>query len=660
MTAVEKNSKLINEENELALHSAIIAGDKITTISFLEQDNAIIDKADKQGNTPLHLATLNNHHEIISVLINSSASTIIRNSEGKTALQIAQQLNHERCVELLLENEAIFSNKISVQNKEGNLHDRAKELVKQLEKLVTDSIAKKVSKKEFFKTTCTMMATKFNLSEINFDDQKLLEIMGKNFELIKILSTEQNLITKYHKTLGIVRKTIAGIGDFCMKNLQKNHTSEIYFISKAESLIEEAIVRAKTTQLVKSNNSLKPRLDRYKENKHGGVEEFKSKAKKGKNNSIIYLSYLESLKEKILCKVSDNKMCFLDSVKIMPLDIVSKEEAQKLFALSSKRLEAEGIKNKVELLLSAESLSTNDLKTLDNLMRPGKAEGIHVINFIPITTTYDDHWTDITEQAFITGAIIHCFNYNDIRDNNGSIVKNDLIYNGIAMVNKLLDDGIHPDKIILQGYCSGIDIAIEVVKQFLITGNIELTHFSYSTNKSVQGVGNNSINKPKKELSKNAIFDLELANVFERTGPRRLRAYADEKNKKVEKLANKISTKNHLDDCPEDFVEARNFLEREASGLRLAPYAKCKAAHNWQLKDIETTSGMPYFQLLNYFISNAQKLFTERPELKNPCLPKERVEHIHNDMSLIKIIASKMTKQDSSCVCKEFAINIIT
>ena len=78
------------------------------------------------------------------------------------------------------------------------MHDRAKELVKQLEKLVTDSIAKKVSKKEFFKTTCTMMATKFNLSEINFDDQKLLEIMGKNFELIKILSTEQNLITKYH------------------------------------------------------------------------------------------------------------------------------------------------------------------------------------------------------------------------------------------------------------------------------------------------------------------------------------------------------------------------------------------------------------------------------------------------------------------------------
>ena len=44
MTAVEKNSKLINEENELALHSEIIAGDKITTISFLEQDNAIIDK----------------------------------------------------------------------------------------------------------------------------------------------------------------------------------------------------------------------------------------------------------------------------------------------------------------------------------------------------------------------------------------------------------------------------------------------------------------------------------------------------------------------------------------------------------------------------------------------------------------------------------------
>ena len=226
-----------------------------------------------------------------------------------------------------------------------------------------------------------------------------------------------------------------------------------------------------------------------------------------------------------------------------------------------------------------------------------------------------------------------------------------MIYNGIAMVNKLLDDGIHPDKIILQGYCSGMNVAIEVVKQFLITGNVELTHFSYNSNKSLHSAVSDTAKKNKKDLSKNAIFDLKLASIFERTGPRRLRTYSEEKSQKTEKSVSKTSIESKLDDCPKDFIEARNFLEKEASGLRLAPHAKRKAAHNWQLRDIETTSGMSYFQLLNYFISKAQRLFTECPELKNPQLRKERVEYIHNDLSLIEIVESKITKQDRSCVC---------
>lgn len=664
MITLEKNFILINEENELAeleLHSAIITGNKIKAIKFLEQNNSITDKADRQGNTPLHLAALNNHPEIISALINSSASTIIRNSEGKTALQIAQQLDHEKCVELLLEGESILSNKTSTQSKEVDLHERAKELVNQLEELVNDSVSKKASKKEFFKIICTMMNTKFNLDKINFDDPKLLETMNKNFELIKILSTEQNLITKHHKILGIVRKTIAGICEFCMKNLQKNHTSEIYFISKAESLIEEAIVRAKTIQSTTLNNLLKVqtknieikklKLDLHAKNQNDNFDKLKTKDRHDSNNSAACLSNLKIIKEKVLCRLSNNKTYFLDSVKVIPLSIVSKLEAQKMFDLSCKRLEFEKTINKVKLLLSAKILSTSDLKTLDHLMRPGKAEEIHIINFIPTTTTYETHWIDITEQAFITGAVIHNFNYDGFKDNDGSISRNDLIYNGIAMVNKLLDDQIHPDKIILQGYDSGTEIAIEVVKQFLITSDIELTHFSYNSNNSLQNKNNSLIKKTKKELSKIAIFDLKLASIFERISPRRLHTSNGEKNKKTYSISDKKRIKSNLDDCPDAFVEVRNFIEKEASGLRLAPHIKHKVACDWQLKDIETTSGIPYFQLLNYFISNSQKLFAEFPELKNLSIPKKRVEHIHNDMSLENVIRSKLEKQDSSCVC---------
>ena len=61
--------------------------------------------AENAGWTALHLAALNGHMDIVSILLNKGASTGVKNREGKTALDIAREEGHERIVAIILETE---------------------------------------------------------------------------------------------------------------------------------------------------------------------------------------------------------------------------------------------------------------------------------------------------------------------------------------------------------------------------------------------------------------------------------------------------------------------------------------------------------------------------------------------------------------------------
>lgn len=61
--------------------------------------------AENGGWTALHLASLNGHLDIVSILLNKRANTNIKNREGKTALDIAREEGHERIAAIILETE---------------------------------------------------------------------------------------------------------------------------------------------------------------------------------------------------------------------------------------------------------------------------------------------------------------------------------------------------------------------------------------------------------------------------------------------------------------------------------------------------------------------------------------------------------------------------
>ena len=74
------------------------------TISTMLEYGIHID-AENVGWTALHLAALNGHLDIVSILLNKGASSSIRNREGKTALDIAREEGQERIAAIIIETE---------------------------------------------------------------------------------------------------------------------------------------------------------------------------------------------------------------------------------------------------------------------------------------------------------------------------------------------------------------------------------------------------------------------------------------------------------------------------------------------------------------------------------------------------------------------------
>lgn len=329
------------------------------------------------------------------------------------------------------------------------------------------------------------------LPGVNIDISQVTDKLGLIFDQAAVLRNRKEKDTTNHRylALNMIRKSIACVGDYLKS---KSILNEL--VSKAESIVEEFMVHAKTAQPIHHADTIsktttswiektapEPKQDWYKQ-KYGSFELFHTQAKSGKIKDLPYFIHSEINRVSVLCPLNNHRLSSLDSVAIAPYTLSSKEIATKLYALSCHGLQQEACDN-VEMMLAKPQLSLEELVKLDHLLRPGKALEIHVINFMPRSQIqyYEKTYADMTSQAFITGATMHGFNYPGINNSEGKIEhKNDLIYAGIAMVNQLLDDGIHPDNIFLQGYGNGVEIAGEVYRQFKMTGMIYLTLFSPS------------------------------------------------------------------------------------------------------------------------------------------------------------------------------------
>ena len=69
---------------------------KLDAARTLVRLGANVDLADSEGMTPLHLAVLGGHAEIVGLLLSSGASTALANEFGDTAADMARECSSSK------------------------------------------------------------------------------------------------------------------------------------------------------------------------------------------------------------------------------------------------------------------------------------------------------------------------------------------------------------------------------------------------------------------------------------------------------------------------------------------------------------------------------------------------------------------------------------
>ena len=86
-----------------ALHLACAHGRLNAAKYLINEKQADVNKQDRDGNTPLHLATMNNSILVVNTLLEMKCEAMKKNLKGETALKIALKMEHYDIVFLIRE-----------------------------------------------------------------------------------------------------------------------------------------------------------------------------------------------------------------------------------------------------------------------------------------------------------------------------------------------------------------------------------------------------------------------------------------------------------------------------------------------------------------------------------------------------------------------------
>jgi len=542
-------------------------------VDILLQSGANPDQQNINGETPLISATRSFNSNIITMLIEEGANVNQSNSLDESPLKIAINLENQECINLLTEFGASFAKKsmthtIAPTNEEFDYQEAMLSLV--------ESAIKSKNTKELqqeFEKNVIILTNKY--LEKNIITSKDFTNSQTIFEQISDIN-KNNFVKK--DSLNIVRKIISSINSSTKHTfLTSDDTQSLYLLSKAETSTEEKITKLKLSPTSQPETTYKSTAELEKENIHeASTEELYKKTHESQE-------MFEITKEKMLCRTSRHDMVLTEIVTLRPHHPRVPKDAASLLKLSKKRILEEAnllkiskdtVKKEIskieEIIRTAKKekrhFTNNEGQQIDHLKRPGKAERVHIVHFP--SDNFKNANKELLIEALETGATIHHFEYPECAE-----TTNDLVFAGISAVNKLLDENIHPDKIILQGVGEEAIAANETALQFEKRG-MHLTRIS--------------IDYPK-------IPSSSSHRAISLTTPAKPSKECDPKIKTFLSSFNKI-LKNQTKPEGSYFLKNRNSI---------------------------TIS-----QLLNIYITKTQQFYHTHAKDRNTSLPKERVESI--------------------------------
>ncbi|MCH9754061.1 MAG: ankyrin repeat domain-containing protein [Alphaproteobacteria bacterium] len=471
--ALNKRCKGIKSEDVHTLDGFDHNGDTPLICAIKKQNEDIIDillqsgsspnKTNSRGETPLTTAIQYFSSNIITMLIEEGAKVNQVNAHGESPLKLATKLDNQECITLLTENGATFAQKQNSASAPDNSHN-----VSQYKNYLVDLIKTKqknkstnISLENFYKEIIGATSSYLGKDLTKTNNPNSIEKVFTQLQDLNKKSTEKDI-------LNLTRKVIATTSSTLREHFIKDgDTDSIHRMSKAESVVEEEITKIK--EKIESSQTIKTESvenkDKEKQQEHN-TQDFYEKIHKAQD-------LFEIIEEKILCRTTNHDVVLSETQTIKPHHPRTANEAERILSITKSRLSEEKLSSKetvkkqikeIEDIIEAakkekRDITNNEGALIDKILRPGKSERIHILHFP--SRNMRNIFKDLSVQALETGATIHFFDYHENVEN-----KNDLIYTGIANVNKLLDDGIHPDRIILQGIGPEGDVAKSTAMQF--------------------------------------------------------------------------------------------------------------------------------------------------------------------------------------------------
>lgn len=88
------------------MHNTVNKNDVRKIKTLAEKDPSLVNKLDKDGQSPLYLAANSNKPDMVKLLLELGARINVRNKDGKTALHGASFWGHIECMKILINNGA--------------------------------------------------------------------------------------------------------------------------------------------------------------------------------------------------------------------------------------------------------------------------------------------------------------------------------------------------------------------------------------------------------------------------------------------------------------------------------------------------------------------------------------------------------------------------